>query len=147
GTAQSAVLAQISALLAANQITGTQVTTAATNMIGSGLTAAQALNVLIAIAVQSNGATENAAIAEIVALLTSHQVTVSQVMSAVSSAHAADQTSANLLLGLAEQGDVALALAIGTEMVALFYHPFVSYLDDAIAAVDSARSSQALSVD
>jgi len=119
GTVQAAVVSEIVTLLSGNQLTVSQVVAGIGNAIGSGLNGSQAVSMLVSVAVQDTAA-QSAVTAEFLVLLNASQTTpdavASTIVNSVLAGTFVPAQALTMLIGLAEGGNTALALAVGVAM-------------------------------
>jgi hypothetical protein len=154
GAVQTAVVGEILTLITGNQLTATQAIAGIGNAIGSDLSGDQAASMLVSIAAQ-DAAAQNAVTAEFDALVNANQITPSQVTSAIlnsfNSTTISPAQALAMLIGVAEGGNTALALAVGAAMdpwIGASNGPNNNYLNrNGADAVVAAVNSHALSAD
>ncbi|MET3908377.1 hypothetical protein ABID59_002723 [Bradyrhizobium sp. S3.3.6] len=119
GTVQTAVVSEITTLILSNQLTVTQAITGIGTAVGAGLSGAQAVSMLMSLAVQDTAA-QSAVTAEFLVLLNANQTTpdavANTIVNAVLAGTIVPAQALTMLIGLAEGGNIALALAVGTAM-------------------------------
>ncbi len=156
GTVQSAVVSELVTLLTANQLTMTQVVSGIGNGVGAGLSGSQAVSVLMLLAVQ-DAAAQSAVTAEFLVLLNANQTTpdtvANTIVNSVRAGTIVPAQALGMLIGLAEGGNAALAVAVGAVMKQTvfsvtdpnFNYNFAALSGAAPAAVVSAVNAHAMS--